>query len=86
MAGDFAPLPNDIPWETVAQEAGLRDSLEEYTTVTHRLRRVGRFDPAVVRQAIAVNRPTRVVLNHLDYVDPTVRSGEISRKAQLVRH
>jgi adenylosuccinate synthase len=37
--------------------------------VTHSLRRVAAFDPEIVRQAIAVNQPTRIVMNHLDYID-----------------
>ncbi len=82
VAGDSGPLPNEISWKTVAEEAGLPDTLEEFTTVTHRVRRVGRFDAAIVRRAIAVNRPTRVVLNHLDYVDPAVQAGRPSSKAQ----
>ena len=52
----------------IAERAGRDDNLREYTTVTKRLRRVGHFDPVLVRRALAVNRPTRLVLNHLDYV------------------
>jgi adenylosuccinate synthase len=29
-----------------------------------------------------INQPTRIVLNHLDYVDWTVREGLLSEKAQ----
>ena len=41
----------------------------EYTSVTQRIRRVARFDAEVVKKAIQHNRPTCIVLNHLDYVD-----------------
>ncbi len=37
--------------------------------MTGRIRRVARFHPAVVRAAIQTNRPTEIILNHLDYVD-----------------
>lgn len=68
VAGDSGPLVGEITWEEVAKTAGRQDDLREYTTVTKRLRRVGKIDPILVRQALAVNRPTRLVLNHLDYV------------------
>ena len=68
VAGDSGPLVDEITWEEVAKTAGRQDDLREYTTVTRRLRRVGKIDPILVRQALAVNRPTRLVLNHLDYV------------------
>src|SRR5271163_2956048 len=59
VAGDSGPLGGDISWSVVAQEAGLKDDLREFTTVTHKVRRVGRFDPSLVRKAIAANRPSR---------------------------
>ena len=68
VAGDSGPLVDETTWEEVAKTAGRQDDLREYTTVTKRLRRVGKFDPILVRQALNVNRPTRLVLNHLDYV------------------
>ena len=68
VAGNSGPLVDETTWEKIAQDAGKDDDLREYTTVTRRLRRVGHFDPVLVRRALAVNRPTRLVLNHLDYV------------------
>ncbi len=70
VAGDSGPLVDETTWEDIAERAGRSDDLREYTTVTKRLRRVGHFDPVLVRRALAVNRPTRLVLNHLDYVGP----------------
>jgi len=82
VAGDSGPLPGEISWSVVAQEAGLHDDLREFTTVTHKIRRVGRFDASLVRRAIAANRPSRVVLNHLDYIDAAVRDGQLTAKAR----
>jgi adenylosuccinate synthase len=82
VAGDSGPLVGEVSWKIVAQEAGLPDDLSELTTVTRKVRRVARFDPAIVRKAIAANRPSRVVLNHLDYIDPAVRNNLITAKAQ----
>ena len=68
VAGDSGPLVDETTWEAIAEKARRDDDLREYTTVTRRLRRVGHFDPDLVRRALAVNRPTRLVLNHLDYI------------------
>src|ERR1700739_1882230 len=67
-------------WEQIAAEAGITTDIREFTTVTGKLRRVGRFDPE--RRAIQVNQPSRIVLNHLDYVDPRVREGFLPAKAR----
>jgi len=82
VAGDSGPLLGETTWENIAAEAGITDDIREFTTVTARLRRVGRFDPQIVRRAIQTNHPNRIVLNHLDYVDPPVRDGVLTLKAQ----
>ncbi|MBE0580148.1 adenylosuccinate synthetase [Devosia sp.] len=69
VAGDSGPLPNEVSWDYVSSLTGRRAAeIQEYTTVTKKLRRVGKFDPALVRAAIAANRPNRIVMNHLDYI------------------
>lgn len=68
VAGHSGPLAGETTWESVAKQAGKGDDLREYTTVTKRLRRVAYFDPRIVRHALDVNRPTRLVMNHLDFV------------------
>lgn len=81
VGGQSGPLPGEADWHMIAQACGADRDISERTTVTNRLRRVGSFDPAIVREAIAANGPTRLALNHLDYVDWTVRSGELTDKA-----
>ncbi|WP_169804920.1 adenylosuccinate synthetase [Sphingomonas asaccharolytica] len=76
------PLPHETNWDAIALEAGIDRDLTELTTVTQAPRRVGQFSPEIVKQAIAVNRPSRIVLNHLDYVDPAVVGGELTAKAK----
>jgi adenylosuccinate synthase len=39
------------------------------TTVSRKVRRVGRFDWDLARRAVAVNRPTLIVTNGIDYID-----------------
>src|SRR5215211_4873757 len=64
VAGNSGPFNSEeVSWADVAREGGHR-KLEEFTSVTGRLRRIARFDPVLVRRAIAVNRPSLVVLNH----------------------
>lgn len=82
VAGDSGDLPMETDWRTITSASGSSSSLIEYTTVTGRVRRVGRFDAAIVRRAIANNRPNMVFLNHLDYVDQDVKSGNLSLKAR----
>ena len=82
VAGDSGPLSGETSWENIAAEAGITDDIRELTTVTARLRRVGRFDPEIVRRAIQANRPSRIVLNHLDYIDPPVSEGFLTAKAR----
>ena len=82
MAGDSGPLTSETSWKQIAVEAGIAAEITEFTTVTRKVRRVGRFDPEIVRRAIQANRPSRIVLNHLDYVDPRIRNGFLTARAQ----
>jgi adenylosuccinate synthase len=81
VAGDSGPLKDETTWERIAAEGNLPKDYREFTTVTGRVRRVGQFDPELVRRAIQANQPSRIVLNHLDYVDRSVRGGTLSSKA-----
>jgi adenylosuccinate synthase len=66
VGGNSGELPYETTWEVVSENAGR--NVEEYTSVTNRLRRVGFIDYEVIRSAILHNKPTSIVLNHLDYV------------------
>jgi adenylosuccinate synthase len=71
----------ELSWDVIAREGGHSMELTEYTSVTRRVRRVARFDPHVVRRAITCNRPSLIVLNHVDYVDARCASGSFTRKS-----
>ena len=76
VAGESGPFgAEEISWETVAREAGATGSLVERTSVTNKVRRVARFDPQIVREAISTNAPNVIALNHLDHVDCAARAG-----------
>lgn len=63
-AGAF---PTELP-EQEAERIGV-----EYGTVTGRRRRMGRFDLDQAREAIRINRPSRIAVSFLDYAAPEVR-------------
>ena len=69
VAGNSGPLPNEATWEEVQKESKYPFPVEEFTTTTNRLRRVAKFDWAVVEQAVAANAPTQVALHGADYLD-----------------
>lgn len=69
VAGNSGPLPNEIDWETLTTESKSGQPLIELTSVTKTKRRVARFDADLVRQAIMINQPSRIVMNHLDYIE-----------------
>ncbi|HWO67767.1 MAG TPA: adenylosuccinate synthetase, partial [Umezawaea sp.] len=59
------PLDTEIS-QGRAEELGI----VEFGTVTGRRRRVGTFDMARARESVRINRPSRIALTFLDYVDP----------------
>jgi adenylosuccinate synthase len=68
VAGNSGPLPNEITWKSICEEEGGKREIIEKSSVTKNIRRVARFNPEIVRKAIKINNPTRIVLNHLDYL------------------
>jgi adenylosuccinate synthase len=68
VAGNSGPLINEIDWNTITLEGNHIHLIEEKTSVTKQIRRVARFSSDIVNKAIEINRPTRIVLNHLDYI------------------
>jgi adenylosuccinate synthase len=82
VGGNSGPLPQEIRWEDVTSESGSREPIIEHTSVTKSIRRVASFEPEVVLHAMKVNQPTRIVLNHVDYVDAECRvSSSLTDKA-----
>jgi adenylosuccinate synthase len=61
------PLKDEITWEELREESGYPCDITEMTSVTKKIRRVGRFDWELARAAVRVNRPTRLAINGLDY-------------------
>lgn len=68
VAGNSGPMKHEITWEEVTQRARSRTPIQEMTSVSKRVRRVGEFDPELVRQANNVNQPNIIVMNFMDYI------------------
>lgn len=82
VAGNSGDLQCEIDWKTVTSESGYVTPQVEFTSVTRKIRRVGRFEAEVVRRAIDHNRPTTIAMNHVDYVDSLCAvTGRITPKA-----
>jgi len=62
VEGNSGKLENEISWEKLQK-------VPELSSVTKKERRVAEFNPKIVKQAIISNRPTKIVLNHLDYIN-----------------
>jgi adenylosuccinate synthase len=85
VAGDSGPFgAPEIDWETVTAEGGHHAPLQERTSVTRKVRRVARFDAGIVREAIAANNPSSIVLNHLDHVDAMAAHGLTPRTREFL--
>jgi adenylosuccinate synthase len=80
VGGNSGPLPHEVEWDTVAHESDSPQQLVEFTSVTKTIRRVARFDAELVKQAISINQPTRIVCNHLDYIDANCQLSEKVRE------
>lgn len=63
------PLKDEITWEQLRKESGYPYNITEMTSVTNKVRRIGRFNWDLAKRAATVNKPTHVAINGLDYLD-----------------
>lgn len=77
VAGPSGPLKDEIDWPTVTKESGYGTPLIELTTVTQKVRRVGRFDVSAVRRAAQLTSATEIALTFADYLDATARDCKV---------
>lgn len=68
VGGNSGPLSNEISWEELQRRSGYPHSIQEFTSVTKRLRRIGEFDLELVKKAAIINRPTQIALLGTDYI------------------
>jgi adenylosuccinate synthase len=69
VGGNSGPLPNEIDWAEVRKFSGAPTEEPEFTSVTHRIRRVAHFDLTAVQRACRYNKPTSLALMGLDRLD-----------------
>lgn len=86
VGGTSGPFANETSWEEIRDISGAPEVVSEYTSVTHKLRRVARFDIEAVRRACDYNRPTALAVMGLDRIDHKNSglnsSGQLSAKAK----
>lgn len=74
VAGNSGPLHDETTWEKLSEMTNGYIQPER-TTVTKKIRRVGGWDPKLVRAAADANggrRVARIALSFLDYIDPRI--------------
>lgn len=76
VGGNSGNLPNEIDWETLKEETNGYIQTPERTTVTKKIRRIGRWSDADVYRTISETNPHQVALTFLDYVFPEVANTE----------
>lgn len=81
VSGNSGPLLYETTWSDITKDSGGSGDLVEFTSVTRQVRRVARFDADIVKRAILHNSPTRIVLNHVDYLDAKCARGRLTPKA-----
>lgn len=68
VAGNSGPLLGELSWKEMSEIAGR--PVEEHTTVTKKVRRIGQWDGRLVHGAVQRNDPTSFALMFTDYLSP----------------
>ena len=68
VAGNSGPLQGETSWEELSKRLGR--PVEERTTVTRKVRRIGEWDDELVHAAAKVNGADEIALTFLDYINP----------------
>lgn len=69
VAGNSGYMYEETSWEELSQKLG-RDVTEK-TTVTKKTRRIGKWDENLFIKSCRINRPTKLAVTFLDYLEPT---------------
>lgn len=70
VAGNSGPLHGELSWEALSGRIGRE--VQEKTTVTKKVRRIGEWDDDLFRRAITLNAPTALALTFVDYLSPAM--------------
>lgn len=66
--GNSGPLRGETTWEDISKRVGKK--VEEKTTVTKLVRRIGEWDENLIDEAVRINDPTWVAITFMDYLFP----------------
>jgi adenylosuccinate synthase len=84
VAGNSGPLEEELTWAEISKRTGKK--VEERTTVTNKIRRIGRWDSKLFIKAVRLNGPTEVAITFMDYLYPRdtgkVVMDDLSKAAQ----
>src|SRR5204863_6547853 len=69
VGGNSGPLQGEISWDVVREFSGAPATFPELTSVTRKVRRVARFDSALVTQACQYNSASTLAVMGLDRLD-----------------
>ena len=67
-SGDYAGS-TEITWNEIKDRCGCNIDLEEYSTVTKKVRRVFEINWDRLKYNVMINQPTQIVLNFAQYID-----------------
>lgn len=84
--GTSGPLKGKLSWKTISERSGIPLSElkgVEQGSVSHKERRVGEFDWALLKRASSLNSPTDIALTFADYIN--VENSEARRFEQLTK-
>lgn len=87
VAGNSGPMKNEISWSEIVDKDGVCVEPEK-TTVTHKVRRIAKWDDELFNQSCILNAPTEIALTFADYVDPSLYMCDDERdvKNSLMLH
>jgi adenylosuccinate synthase len=75
-SGPFAKGSREVSWPYVTRKCGAPKPIEEYTSVTRKLRRVATFSWHQFEEAVEICRPSEIALMFADYLDWNVHERE----------
>lgn len=70
VGGPSGPLSDEMTWDEMSTKLG--KEVIERTTVTNKVRRIGRFNWEQSKRAVVANAASSQVLTFADYIDPLV--------------
>ena len=79
VAGNSGPLKDELSWGHIAEISGY-ETLQEITTVTKRVRRVGAFDFKFYVESVIANGVTKPVITFMNYLDHTIENARYAQE------